>query len=415
MPPEMKTPSGLPLELAAIAYLIATVGYMLWLLSRRRAIGLFGSLMMAAGTALAGWYMAARWLAAGRPPLANQFESLVAFAFCVGVVWLIIERITGLRHGGAGASFIAMLSLAATWLTDDALEPLLPALQDNFWLTIHVALCFLGYAGFTAAFVLSLLHLRRSDLRINRAGTLVVWLLLLWVGAAKIAFAVPPSEVLQWKLLKWVLPALLAISGTVLVILSGDMPVLPPNRRINRACILLLILIVLVASGAMLLISGLPLPTRPAAEGGFADEVLDLGACVRVLWLPLLLWGGAIAAVMALGDMTERRDSGDKLENAAYLSVLFAFPFLGAGIVTGSIWAKQAWGRYWGWDPKETSSLVAWLIYAAYLHLRLISKKKRQELSWVLIFGFFMVLFTYFGVNYLSLLGVDSLHMYGFD
>lgn len=87
--------------------------------------------------------------------------------------------------------------------------------------------------------------------------------------------------------------------------------------------------------------------------------------------------------------------------------VKFGFFMLTMGIITGSIWAENAWGRYWSWDPKETWSLITWFYYATFLHL---SKKNidDKKLSFLLIIGLLVVIFTYFGVNYL----MSGLHSY---
>ena len=88
--------------------------------------------------------------------------------------------------------------------------------------------------------------------------------------------------------------------------------------------------------------------------------------------------------------------------------VIFGFLFLTMGIITGAVWANQAWGRYWGWDPKETWSLITWLIYATLLHARLRAGMEGQAHCAAFILGFRAVLFTYFGVNLLP-----GLHSYG--
>jgi cytochrome c-type biogenesis protein CcsB len=77
------------------------------------------------------------------------------------------------------------------------------------------------------------------------------------------------------------------------------------------------------------------------------------------------------------------------------------FPLLTLGIITGSVWAKQAWGSYWQWDPKETWSLITWLIYAAILHQRLTVGWRRRRAAIMAIVGFTAVLFTLWGVNFL--------------
>ncbi|MFW6147288.1 MAG: c-type cytochrome biogenesis protein CcsB [Thermodesulfobacteriota bacterium] len=95
------------------------------------------------------------------------------------------------------------------------------------------------------------------------------------------------------------------------------------------------------------------------------------------------------------------------LDELTYHSVVIGFIFLTLGIITGSVWAYSAWGSYWSWDPKETWSLITWLIYAAMLHSRLMRGWRGKRMAIMSIIGFGSVLFTYFGVNLLP-----GLHSY---
>jgi cytochrome c-type biogenesis protein CcsB len=95
------------------------------------------------------------------------------------------------------------------------------------------------------------------------------------------------------------------------------------------------------------------------------------------------------------------------IEELIYHSTIMGFIFLSLGIITGAVWANFAWGSYWSWDPKETWSLITWLIYAALLHARLVRGWRGKRIAVMAIAGFVSVLFTYLGVNYL-----DSLHSY---
>ncbi len=85
------------------------------------------------------------------------------------------------------------------------------------------------------------------------------------------------------------------------------------------------------------------------------------------------------------------------LDEAAYRAVIIAFPIFATMIVLGSWWASIAWSRYWGWDPKETSALVTWLIYAVYLHARNQRRWAGRPAALLLVIGFGMVLVTYSG------------------
>jgi cytochrome c-type biogenesis protein CcsB len=102
------------------------------------------------------------------------------------------------------------------------------------------------------------------------------------------------------------------------------------------------------------------------------------------------------------------RDSEkDLLDGISYQAVIVGFPFMTLVIILGALWADIVWGRYWSWDPKETSSLVTWLLYASYLHARVIRGWRGQKAASLLIIGFVAVIVTFFG-NYLF----TGLHSY---
>ena len=95
------------------------------------------------------------------------------------------------------------------------------------------------------------------------------------------------------------------------------------------------------------------------------------------------------------------------MDTLIYQSIALGFVFLTIGIMTGSIWAHYAWGSYWSWDPKETWSLITWLIYAIMLHSRYVRGWRGKRMAILALIGFACVLFTYLGVNYLP-----GLHSY---
>ena len=97
------------------------------------------------------------------------------------------------------------------------------------------------------------------------------------------------------------------------------------------------------------------------------------------------------------------------MDSLAYKLVSLGFPMLTLGIVTGSLWAQSAWGRYWGWDPKETWALITWLVYAAYLHVRIVQGRRGKWANRILVAGFLCVVVTFLGVNFLG----RGLHQYG--
>lgn len=101
----------------------------------------------------------------------------------------------------------------------------------------------------------------------------------------------------------------------------------------------------------------------------------------------------------------------DQLDTIAYRGVTVAFPLMTIGLITGAVWADRTWGRYWGWDPKENLSLVCWLVYAAYLHVRLVHGWRGKRAAVLAVVGFLFVLFTFLGLKYLPL-AIESLHRY---
>jgi cytochrome c-type biogenesis protein CcsB len=96
------------------------------------------------------------------------------------------------------------------------------------------------------------------------------------------------------------------------------------------------------------------------------------------------------------------------LDSLIYRTTVLGFLLLTLGIATGAVWAETAWGRYWSWDPKETWSLITWLIYAALLHARHLKGWHGRRIAWLAVLGFMAVLFTYFGVSFL----LSGLHSY---
>jgi cytochrome c-type biogenesis protein CcsB len=97
-----------------------------------------------------------------------------------------------------------------------------------------------------------------------------------------------------------------------------------------------------------------------------------------------------------------------QLDRLLYQATIIGFLLLTLGILTGAVWAETAWGRYWSWDPKETWSLITWLIYATLLHARLVKGWQGRRIAWLAVAGFLAVIFTYLGVSFL----LPGLHSY---
>jgi len=97
-----------------------------------------------------------------------------------------------------------------------------------------------------------------------------------------------------------------------------------------------------------------------------------------------------------------------QLDVIVYRAVAIGLPLISIGIITGAAWAKEAWGAYWQWDPKETAALATWIVYLAYMHLHTRNAWRGLRTNWVSVLGFAIVIFTYLGVN----IWISGLHSY---
>lgn len=258
---------------AALMTLIAAFAvYLLHLWKRDNpTVGGIGTLLLWLGSGFLGGAWVARWLATGHAPYSNMYEYSMSFALGTVVSYAVFERRYRARSLGILVLPVAIGLLGYATTIPSTIEPLVPALQNQELLTIHVATAFISYGVFATSF-----------------------------GAA------------------------------VLQLIQG------PRDRFD--------------------------------------------------FLP----------------------SAVTLEEVAFRSVVVGFPFFALLLVLGAYWGNIAWGRYWAWDPKETSALVTWLIYAAYLHTRNLSGWKGTRSAVLLIVGFAAVLFTYYAVN----LWIVGLHSY---
>ena len=99
----------------------------------------------------------------------------------------------------------------------------------------------------------------------------------------------------------------------------------------------------------------------------------------------------------------------ESVDNLSYRTISFGFPLLTIGIIAGAVWANEAWGAYWSWDPKETWALITWLVFASYLHARITKSWQGKRPAIIASIGFVVVWICYLGVNFLG----KGLHTYG--
>ena len=151
-------------------------------------------------------------------------------------------------------------------------------------------------------------------------------------------------------------------------------------------------------------------------------EIRDLMPALRSAWFGVHIGSAVLsyAAFVIAGCIGARylilskkegdnQKALDQMDFLSYRLVSFGFLFLTVVILSGAIWAEQAWSAFWTWDPKEVWALITWIIYAVYLHLRLRGKKKGRQMAWYLVIAVFVVFFTFAGVNTL----LHGMHTYG--
>jgi cytochrome c-type biogenesis protein CcsB len=138
---------------------------------------------------------------------------------------------------------------------------------------------------------------------------------------------------------------------------------------------------------------------------GYAAFAVSFGVSI----LYLFKTGSEKLSPRSAGSFWDFLPSSAALDEIGYKTIAIGFPLLTIGIVTGAFWANVAWGTYWSWDPKETWSLIVWLIYAAYLHARITRGWRGKRAAILSIVGFAATIFCYLGVNLI----LSGLHSYG--
>jgi cytochrome c-type biogenesis protein CcsB len=296
-----------------------------------------------------------RGVTTGRIPLGNMFEysSIIALLAVAGGLVVLQARL-GHTHLMGLVLAAAALMMGAGWLLFVPAGPLVPALE-SYWFNIHVTAMVGSAAIFMLAFLATALYLARdtAERRVAagsgtgyRAGT---------VGAASVDVAERTA---------------------------GDTAITSPLelRRVLSPVWFVVVPAVLLA------LYGWEGGVRGTAGGAVIGGGLGAWAWYAMPHLP----------------------SAAELDTLAYRITAFAMPIYTFGVICGAIWAEEAWGRYWGWDPKETGAFFTWVLYAAYLHARATYGWRGRRAAWIGVAAYVGLLVTYFAVN----LVVVGLHSY---
>lgn len=445
-------------NVASVLYALAFVLYAGQLVSSKALFSKVGPWMARAAYLAHTTALVVRWMDAGiaHPPWTNLYESLVFFSWGIMGVHVLLEYRFGFKLTGVFATGVVFAAMGVASLhPHKEIEPLVPALQ-SWWLLFHVFMACIAYAFFLASSFVSVFYLVKDKVRVETmAGfAALVCVLFLCIAAGKSFFTT--GEIQFFKVTK-----MQAVDGVLReVIMDFRGPDGKPMQQFvslpGALYIFWPLLGLYLSSAACLLTSAGRRRKQHEALGGLraapvgADVALDAMAS-RLDRVGRLLFYGALAvhlglladvfvatstqAEMALKSnpyrvasigMTlaiaaffaflfqfrtrvyERLPSLDVLDRWSYESILLGVPFMTINLISGAVWAYYAWGRYWGWDPKETWALITWFTYVIYLHLRMFGGWKGRKTALISILGFFVVIFTYLGVN----LVISGLHSY---
>jgi cytochrome c-type biogenesis protein CcsB len=350
--------------LSTMAYFLAMIIYITYLAFKKTQIGITATTITIIGFISQTLAIILRWKEFAdlsqmgflrSVPLTNLYESLIFFVWCLILGYLIIEFKLKTRSFGAFITPVAGLALAFIDISgmSKEIQPLVPALQSN-WLLAHVMMSFIAYAAFALSFSTGIMYLIISTEKRSEVSY-IFW---------TITF------------------------GIFVTVLAA-------------MCIDLLTFKVMVK------------PEEFIKSYMFKTSFLNPSAFVKILsWIFMaviifIIWryGLNLKTVIRKFNITS-----ETLDEITYKSIVIGFPiFTLGGLIFGAIWADQAWGVYWSWDPKETWSLITWFVYAFYLHGRMIRGWRGKKVAIVAVIGFIAVIFTYLGVNLL----LSGLHSYG--
>ena len=320
--------------------------------------------------------LCSRWIVAGYFPLSNLYESLLFLTWTLLTIYLYVEFKTKSKLIGAILIPVTLLinGFANLTLTPEMQKssPLVPALQSN-WLMMHVSMMMLSYATLIMGSLLCILFLVVSkykdvDLEMKDYSSLSLYNnTMLDCYEAKFLSSSSFDELSkridetsnQERGDKWVEKQFDKMYDEEFYVINKDE----------------------VSNCQEELFKILDNDPPKGEIGDGSDELSELGK-VKLL---------------------------QSLDNWSYRIIGLGFPFLTIGIIAGGVWANEAWGSYWSWDPKETWSLITWLVFATYLHSRITKGWEGKKTAILGSLGFFVIWICYLGVNFLG----KGLHSYG--
>jgi ABC-type transport system involved in cytochrome c biogenesis permease subunit len=310
-----------------------------------------------------------RGLAQQRFPLGNMFEvtSLMALIGVAGGLWYVRARDRRELSGFVMLGGTLVLALALLMYAEPG--PLMPIL-DTWWRHFHVSLLVGGMGVFAAGFLFTALYLLADTAR-GEGGTGPRA-----TSGGRVHGPDGPEAGLDVR------------DGAVATAVASDLTPVAARRRISA---------VRLAAGTFLgtsLVSWVWVVSMDPTSDGVR----------RMLTVNVTM----VAAALVARHFTPYLPATDVLDSVAHRLIAFAFVLWTVGTIAGAMWAEQSWGRFWGWDPKETGAFLTWIAYAGYLHGRATRGVRGRRAAWIGIGAFVTLMATYLVANYV----IVGLHSY---
>ncbi|RJP76415.1 MAG: hypothetical protein C4524_10075 [Candidatus Zixiibacteriota bacterium] len=396
-------------------YFAGFITFSLYIPIRRKKISDLALAFMALGLLPQTAAIFVRWTTSDHVPLSNMYEymSLMSWMAVVSLI-VLVWRYKRPLVGSFIAPLVFMLMVTASLLPKEVSQQLVPALQ-SYWLTIHVTLAALGSGTFVVACAVSFVYLMKVHRRDPRAG-IPAQALRLWLGAY-----------LVFPLLFFVLLKIFGFNPTSRMVFAGG-----GGQTTWGAFMIAWGMALPLASVLLALVYHYTIRRRDVSQFGsnlfavtslallLAGLLAGIGNVLEIFTItprsPLRIFEffGVTAVLLVpsflllyhfmynLGaNVIAKMDFNlDLLDEINYKAITLGYPLYTVGaLFAGAIWAEQAWGQFWSWDPKEVGALIIWLFYSGFLHARYNRQWRGTRAAILAVFGFLMVLVSFFG-NY---------------
>jgi len=383
----------------------------------KKKLNLAGRLAAFAGFLVQSAGMALRWTETGQPIFISLYEMLLWFAWGAVLIMLIAELKFEYKDLGFFVlPFVIIIMGIVLLMPVKGSGAVVPALQ-SVWLYIHVAVAIISYAAFLVGFAAAIMYFIKKNIKqswfafwvsvftavvlllINRGELITGRSLNIYLrsdGVRRLA-----AEFKDVGLILFFAFIFFLISSFIHFIISIKKRKPQSTKRIDAIGRLSF------AAGVLGLLAGLAMMIFRLTTHDFL-KVTSQPAILAFLFSTLIISAFCLLVISRFKEFQERLPEDDLLDNLQYYSVKIGFPFLTLTIITGAFWANKAWGSYWGNDPKEWAAAVTWLVYAAYLHMRMTRGWSGIKAAIILVVGFAAVIFTLLGVTYLAPGGLHS-------